>query len=231
MAAVVGFVGLILAGVIWRIARRQANRERMFATGQDPMATWLPLWGFGRDRTDGSDRPLVRAVFEVATAGYFAVLGWRLGFSLDLVMIICFTAPILVIGLVDFWTRLIHTNVIYVGMALGWGFAVLDGFRSLLDSLLGMAIGAGIFLFFFVAAFLIYRNLKVVPFGLGYVYLAAMIGAMVRVDLVMRALFLGIALAAVILLALLAARVLSRKQAVAYGPYLCLGALLTLVIS
>ena len=39
-----------------------------------------------------------------------------------------------------------------------------------------------------MAAILIYRNIRVVPFGLGDVYLAAMIGAMVRIDLVMRAL-------------------------------------------
>jgi prepilin signal peptidase PulO-like enzyme (type II secretory pathway) len=58
-----------------------------------------------------------------------------------------------------------------------------------------------------------------------------MIGAMVRLDLVLRALVIGIFLAGVILAALLAARVLSRKQAVAYGPYLCLGALVTLIVS
>jgi len=204
----------------------------MFTLGPEPAVAWLPLWGFGADRGSDPDlRSPYRALFEVATAAYCAVLGWRLGFSLDLVMIICFTVPILVIGLVDFWTRLIHTNVIYFGIGLGLLFAVLDGFGSLVDSLLGMAAGGGIFLVFFTVAFLIYRNLKVVPFGLGDVYLAAMIGAMVRIDLVMRALFFGIGLAAVILAALLAARVLSRKQAVAYGPYLCLGALLALVVS
>ena len=146
-------------------------------------------------------------------------------------MVICFSVPLLVIGLVDLWTRLIHTNLIYLGVALGWVFAAVDGGHSLLESLLGMVIGAGVFLFFFAAAILIYRNIKVVPFGLGDVYLAAMIGAMVRSDLVMRALLIGIFLAGAILLALLAARVLSRKQAVAYGPYLCLGALVTLLVS
>jgi leader peptidase (prepilin peptidase)/N-methyltransferase len=234
MAAVVaGIVGLVLASVIWRLARRQANREPMFTFGTDPVAAWLPLWGLGADRgiSEATQRTTYRALFEVATAAYFAVLGWRLGFSLDLLMIICFSAPILHIALVDFWTRLIHTSVVYLGMALGLLFAGLDGVDGLVDSLLGMAAGGGLFLFFFIAAFLIYRNLKVVPFGLGDVYLAAMIGAMVRIDLVMRALFAGIALAAVILSALLIARVLSRKQAVAYGPYLCLGALLTLLIS
>ena len=119
--------------------------------------------------------------------------------------------------------------MIFLGVALGWVFAAMDGGHSLLDSVIGMAVGGGVFIFFFVAAILIYRNIRVVPFGLGDVYLAAMIGAMVRIDLVMRALFIGIFLAGIILAALLAAKVLSRKQAVAYGPYLCLGALITLM--
>ena len=74
-------------------------------------------------------------------AAYFAVLGWRFGFSLDLLMVICFSVPLLIIGLVDFWTRLIHTNVIFLGVALGWVFAVMDGGRGLLDSVIGMAVG------------------------------------------------------------------------------------------
>jgi leader peptidase (prepilin peptidase) / N-methyltransferase len=236
MAAVLaGLAGLFLASVIWRLAHRQANRLPLFGgDASGALADWIPLYGFGSARTDsqtGVTRSQWRAVFEVATAAYFAVLGWRFGFTLDMVMIVCFSVPLLVIGLVDFWTRLIHTNVIFLGLAFGWSFAALDGGRSLLDSVLGMVIGGGIFVFFFVAAILIYRNIRVVPFGLGDVYLAAMIGAMVRVDLVLRALVIGIFLAGIILAALLAARVLSRKQAVAYGPYLCLGALLTLVIS
>src|SRR6476620_2571029 len=233
MAAVVaGIIGLMLAGVIWRLARRQAGRKSLFGDVSGPIVDWLPLWGFGRAQGDaetGELRVKWQAVFEIAMAAYFAVLGWRFGFSLELLMVVCFSIPLLVIALVDFWTRLIHTNVIFLGVALGWVFAAMDGGRSLLDSVIGMAVGGGIFILFFVAAILSYRNSRVVPFGLGDVYLAAMIGAMVRIDLVMRALFIGIFLAGIILAALLAAKVLSRKQAVAYGPYLCLGALITLM--
>ena len=233
MAAVVmALIGLFLAPVLWRIARRQALRQPLFAP-DGPITEWLPLWGFGTSRLDaetGEPRSKLQAVFEIATALYLGALGYQLGFSFDLLMIACFTIPLLVIMLVDFWTRLIHTNVILVGVLLGWIFAMADGVDQLLSSLYGMLIGAGVFIFFFVLAIVIYRNPKVVPFGLGDVYLAAMIGAMVRVDQIARALILGVFLAGIILAALLAARVLTRKQAVAYGPYLCLGALLTLYL-
>ena len=230
---VAGIVGFFLAAIVWRISRRQALRLPLFAFGGEPIATWLPLWGFGQARTDsetGEPRLMWQAVFEIATAAYFAFLGYRFGLSLDLLMIVCFSVPLLVIMLVDFWTRLIHTKVIGLGVMLGWAFAAVDGGQQLLHSFYGMLVGAGVFLVFFLLALAIYRNLNVVPFGLGDVYLAAMIGAMVRIDLIGRALILGVFLAGVILAALLAAKVLSRKQAVAYGPYLCLGALVTLML-
>jgi len=233
MAAIVmALVGLFLAPILWRFSRRQALRKPLFAP-EGPITDWLPLWGFGTSPLDaetGEPRSKLQAVFEIATALYLGALGYQLGFTLDLLMIACFSIPLLVIMLVDFWTRLIHTNVILVGVLLGWVFAMVDGVDELLSSVLGMLIGAGIFIFFYLLAIVIYRNPKVVPFGLGDVYLAAMIGAMVRVDQIVQALVLGVFLAGIILAALLAARILSRKQAVAYGPYLCLGALLTLYL-
>lgn len=229
-----GIVGLFVAAIVWHISRRQAARIKLIGGDlQTSIVDWLPLWGFGAGKTDavtGEPRSQWQAVFELATAGYFAALGWQYGFTLDLAMALAFSIPLLVIGLVDFWTRLIHTNVILLGVILGLLFAIADGTGALVDSLLGMLVGAGIFIFFFVLALVIYRNPKVVPFGLGDVYLAAMIGSMVRIDMVGRALILGILLAGVILAALLFAKVLTRKQAVAYGPYLCLGALFTLMV-
>jgi leader peptidase (prepilin peptidase)/N-methyltransferase len=236
MAAIVAVViGLFVAGIVWNLARRQAARIPLFG-GEQPIsiAELLPISARGTrpfEKITGNRRDILQRLFEVTVAAYFGALGWKFGFSLDLVMAMVFSLPLLLIALVDFWTRLIHTRVIYIGIALGIAFAATDGLDSIVDSLLGMALATGIFILFFALAILIYRNINVVPFGLGDVYLAAMIGAMVGVNLVLRALVLGIFLAGVILGALLVARVLSRKQAVAYGPYLCLGALLTMLFS
>jgi leader peptidase (prepilin peptidase)/N-methyltransferase len=230
-----GLLGLLIGGVVWHLSRRQAARIKLVGGELETSpGDWLPLWGFGTVRSDvvtGEPRSSWQAVFELATAAYFGALGWKFGLTFDLLMAIAFSIPLLIIGLVDYWTRLIHTNIILLGIVLGLLFAIADGTGALVDSVLGMVVGAGIFIFFFVLALVIYRNPKVVPFGLGDVYLAAMIGSMVRIDLVGRALILGVVLAGVILAALLFAKVLTRKQAVAYGPYLCLGALLTLFVA
>jgi leader peptidase (prepilin peptidase)/N-methyltransferase len=56
-----------------------------------------------------------------------------------------------------------------------------------------------------------------------------MIGTMVRLEAVIAALFAGILLAGLAGILLLASRRVSRRQPIAYGPYLCGGALLTLL--
>ena len=234
-------LGWFAAAAVWNVARNQATRRPLFggaasdsATDGMPPAAWLPLYGLLRARTDpstGLPQSRWRPVFEVAVAAYFGIAVAQLGAGVELAAVLVFSVPLLVIGLVDYWTRLIHTVVIWAGIAVGLLFALREGPRGLAESALAMVLAALAFGLFFVAAIVIYKNPKASPFGLGDVYLAGMIGAMVGLDDVVRALFLGMLIAGVILGGLLLARVLERKQTVAYGPYLCLGALLTLLLS
>nr|MDQ3045525.1 prepilin peptidase [Chloroflexota bacterium] len=199
-ALLVGVLGLFASGVIWTVAEAQAS-SRAWWSG--PACTscgaaksrlgWIPLVGGMATRRCPACKygiePIKRLVFEVITAAYFGLAALRLGASRDLVETLIFAVPLLIVLLVDWWTRLIHTNVILVGLLLGVGFALLDGPWRLLSSL-GAALGAVlVFACFFALAALIYRNLRVVPFGLGDVYLAAMIGAMTRLPAVVSALF------------------------------------------
>lgn len=234
-------IGWFAGAVVWNVARNQATRRPLLvgaasdtsADGMPPIA-WLPLFGLLRARRDpstGATQSRWRPVFEVAVAGYFAIAAAQLGGGVELTAVVVFSLPLLVIGLVDYWTRLIHSVVILAGIGVGLLFALQDGPRGLAESALAMVLAALAFGLFFVAAIVIYKNPKASPFGLGDVYLAAMIGAMVGLDDVVRALFLGMLIAGVVLGGLLVAKVLDRKQTVAYGPYLCLGALLTLVLS
>ena len=92
-----------------------------------------------------------------------------------------------------------------------------------------MVVATLVFALFFAVAAALYRNVRVVPFGLGDVYLAAMIGAMVRLGFIASALFLGIMLGGVSIAVMLVLKRVSRRQAVAYGPYLALGAMIVLL--
>lgn len=235
-----GLLGLLVASITWSIARNQASRRPLFSAplcisgeGTMPGSTWLPLMGLGTARrcpSTGESQGNRRWLYECAVAAYFAIAAWRIDDRLDLIAVLLFSVPLLIIFLVDSWTRLIHTNMIGLGVLLGWFFAALDGTRQLGSSVIAMAAAAAVFAGIFFLAVIIYRNPKVVPFGLGDVYLAAMIGAMVRLDDIARALLYGIFLAGICIAILLVLKRVNRKQAVPYGPYLALGALIVLVL-
>lgn len=198
-----------------------------------PVLAWLPLYGLGtayRCPHCGTRQSNWRGLFDVLTALYFVIAATRIDDGLDLTAVLVFSLPLLMILLVDTWTRLIYTNVIYLGMLAGLIFAALDGgLDELIDVGLAMLAALAIFVVFFAMAKVFYRSVSVVPFGRGDIYLAVMIAAMVRLDDVIRALFLGIVLAAVGGVLLIATKQVSRRQAMPYGPYLCLGALIALI--
>lgn len=239
--AAFALLGVLIAGACWVIAFAQANKRPLFGGplcaschAALPAAAWLPFWGIGssgRCGPCGAVQPRRRIAFELAVGTYFALIALRADDLESLIAVAVFSGPLLVILLVDWWTRFIYTNVIAAGLLAGFAVAAFDGIGSLLHALAGAAGGAGLFLGFYVLAAVVYRSVKVVPFGLGDVYLAAMIGAMIGSFLaVLAALFYGILLAGIGAVLLLVTRRVTRRQPIPYGPYLCAGALLALLL-
>jgi len=242
VVALLGLVGLFVGAAVWVVSTAQAGRRPLWsgpACGTKdcgaglPAVGWLPIVGFLAARrcpACGAAQPAKRLGFELAVAGYFALAAARFDDPRALAAVLVFAVPLLVVLLVDWWTRLIHLETIYAGLALAVAFALADGPKTLLEAVL-TAVGAVLmFAFFFVLAALIYRNVKVVPFGIGDVYLAALIAAMVLYPNVISALFLGMFLAAVGSVVLLATKRVGRRDPIPYGPYLCAGALVVLVL-
>jgi leader peptidase (prepilin peptidase)/N-methyltransferase len=229
VSIVFGVIGVFAGSVIWNAARNQAaNTPILGANGERrDWLQWAPIVGFvvGRDQP----RARWRIPFELLMGVYWGIAAYKHDGKLDLAAVLVFSFPLAVIFLVDLWTRLIHTNLIMAGAIAGLAFAAADSPTALLKSFAGMVAAALVFALFFLLAAALYRNVRVVPFGLGDVYLAAMIGAMVRIGFIAPALFLGIVLGGVSLVLLLLMKRVSRRQAVAYGPYLCLGAMITLL--
>jgi leader peptidase (prepilin peptidase)/N-methyltransferase len=236
---VLAVLGWFVGSAIWVVARAQADKRGLLSGpvcdacgAQLSPTTWIPFYGFGAAaecQTCHERQGFKRPLFELATAAYFGIAASVIDDNSRLIGALCFAVPLLIVLLVDAWTRLIHTNIIWLGTALGFLFAATDGPRDLGKSVIGLLIGLAIFVGFFVLARVIYRSVKVVPFGLGDVYLAAMIGAMVRWPLVINSLLIGIFLAGIIGVGLLVARRMNRKQVMPYGPYLCIGALVVIL--
>src|SRR4051794_23621487 len=233
-------LGLGIGRVVWIVSRALATDRPLVAgpacavcAATLPWRGWLPLMGVGgvvRCRACGARQPAIGLLFEALVATYFVVAAWRLGFSLDLAATLVFSVPLLVILLVDLWTHYIHTSVVVAGTLAGFAFALADGPGALVISVLAALGAAAIFALCFVVAAAIYRHLDVVPFGMGDVYLVTMIGAMTGFPGVVRALIAGVFLAGAVGLLMVISHRAGRHDVFAYGPYLCLGALLTLLL-
>jgi len=234
---VAGIAGLFLGSITWAAALVQlalagADRPPESLTLTAPR--WLPLWGFGLDRPNSAyprHRPPMRAIFEIAVAAYFALIAFRADSAGDVVALFLFAIPLLVILLVDWWTRVIFTNWIAVGVVLALVVAAFDGVWSILEALAGLAIGAAVFGAFYLLALLLYHEVRVVSLGAGDVWLAAMIGAMTGdVLAAIGTLFYGILLAALGAGVLLLVRRGAQVRALPSGSYLCVGALIGLAL-
>lgn len=225
--SIVGLLGVVVGVLIWEISLRRV------AAGSDGEVTpenSRPAGALLLSQGSGSAARLV--LFAVGVGGYYALSAERYGDDWSrLAATAVFSVPLFVTLLVDAWTRLIHTNVLLAGLFAGLVVAALAGFRPLLASGLAAIGAATVFGLFFLLARLIYRNVRLVPFGLGDVYLAAMIGAMVRGQAVIQALFFGIVLAAGAGVILLVTRRAGRHDPIPYGSFLCLGALMTLLLN
>ena len=100
------------------------------------------------------------------------------------------------------------------------GLSLLPGAPQPLDMLLGGVVGFGVFLLLAIVG----RG----ALGMGDVKLAGVVGMMVGYPGVLTALTIGAILGAVGALVLLASRRATRKTAIAYAPYLAVGAMITL---
>lgn len=239
----IGLLGWFVGAAVWVHALgRVRDRSRIagpVCTNPDcgavlPAQAWLPLAGFGTARRCPACGTAVsghRFGFEAIVAAYYALVAIRWGDDdrLWMLAVLVFAVPLLMVLLIDAWTRFVHLDVIVAGLLAGTVFAALDGVAALLNAVASAAGAVAVFAVFFIVAMLIYRNLRVVPFGLGDVYLAAMIGMMTRYPDVVQALFAGIFLAGLGSIVLLLTRRVGRRDPIPYGPYLCIGALLTLV--
>ena len=167
---------------------------------------------------------------EVLTAAIAVALYLRYGLSLRSLELFIASLVLIHTGAVDFKIRMIDTLVMVVAALAALALAPLNDL-SWFISLIGLATAAVIFLFFFLLAKLLFPG-HAAPFGLGDVFLAAFIGALVGFFALPFALFWGMLMAGAVALAIIIIRATGRPVPVylAYGTYLCLGALLYLAV-
>jgi leader peptidase (prepilin peptidase)/N-methyltransferase len=160
------------------------------------------------------------------TAALFLALAWRYGFSPALLGYSVFGAFLLAALAIDLRHRWVFGVVCYPGVLLGLLLSPVTAAGPLGAALGALAGGALFFLLYWVGR-LLYPGHE--PMGSGDITIATMIGAMVGVQWVLPALFLGGVFVAVGSLALLGSRRAGARTLVPYGAGLCAGAVLVLL--
>ena len=170
----------------------------------------------------------MRPLTEATTGILFALALWRAASPAEFVALALFTVLLLLILRIDWQNHLIFQNTIVVGIMIALAYAAIlsPAPHALLWSLVAAVGAAGLFLFLYFLALLIYRRRAL---GFGDVLLAALIGAMAG-EQAFLALFIGMILGAAGGLLLVALRVRTMRDYIPYGAYLCAGTIIALFV-
>lgn len=151
-----------------------------------PVVSYLILRGACRHCRTRISRTYVMVELLSGALAFFSV--WRYGASLEALWIYAFLSILLIITFIDWYHQIIPDPLSLGGVVLGWVGArfVLD--ITLLDSLIGSVVGAGLLL---IVALLYKAIRKIDGLGGGDVKLMAMIGAFLGWQMVFPVLFLA----------------------------------------
>ena len=204
----------------------------------------LPVAGFllARGKCPACGKPLGIHIIpvEVGTGLLLAYLLWSYGFTWELSVLIIFCLLLLILLVTDIEQMLIPNVVTYPGLIIvllisvaiwllnvkpHWFFAIqAPGIFMLMNNYLVNIVLGG--LAGFILLFLVHI---LGGMAAGDVKLIALIGLMTGFPMVILALFIGIVGGGLVAGALLLTRRRGRKDPMPFGPFLCLGGIVTLL--
>lgn len=184
-----------------------------------PVLSYLILGG--RCRTCGEKIPPRVFLVELGTGLLFALIWMRFGLSTETLLISLYSSLLIVMGVIDLEHQRILNVLVYPAIILGLLTIPLNSEGSFWLQLLGGGIGFGVL--FLLAA--------VSPGAMGYgdVKLILFIGLIVGYPDILLVLFSSFVLGGTVAGFLLLTKQVSRKDPIAFGPYLALGGILTLL--
>jgi leader peptidase (prepilin peptidase)/N-methyltransferase len=158
---------------------------------------------------------------ELLTAILFGLAAHRFGLTLDLGPALLLLAALVAIAGIDVDHQIIPDVITLPGVIAGAALSIAIHPARWLDTLLGIVVGGGLF---FVIILVSGGGM-----GGGDMKLGAMMGAFLGWKLVLLAILLGVFAGGAVAVALLATGSRGRKDPVPFGPFLALGAVLSLL--
>jgi leader peptidase (prepilin peptidase)/N-methyltransferase len=165
-------------------------------------------------------------IVELAAAVIPLVLYLRFGLGRELAIYWPLSYVLLVLSFVDLDYRILPDKVTLPGIAVGLIVAPLSGLTAFPASLIGALAGGGALYLIAIAGTAVFGKESM---GGGDIKLAAMLGAFLGWQAVIVFLFIAFLVGAAVGVAVLAARRSDGDHTVPFGPFIALGAFVTMV--
>jgi len=230
-------VGSFLNVVIWRVPRQKSivSPSSRCPSCDTPLKPWdnIPVISYallhGKCRYCKIKISPRYPLVEILNAALWAAVYWRFGLGWDVIVYFAFMSALVAVTFIDLDFQIIPDAITLPGIPLGLvaGMFLLPdpmartmslGWQS---ALIGAAVGFGLFYAVAVAS----RG----GMGGGDIKLMAMVGALTGWKAVLLTTFLGSLVGSVLGLFLMLAKGKGRKTKIPFGPFLALGAVLTLL--
>ncbi len=213
--------------------------QRPISAG-DNIPIFSYLWLRGRCRHCNASIPRRLLWVEIGSATLFAFLYFHYRFSWELPLALIFSCVLLILLLIDLEHGILPNRIVYPSMGIALALAGLGsifGFAPSYITDFGFNIwivnavvgGVAGFILLLVPA-LFYRLIaRVEGMGWGDVKLAALIGFITGFPLVILTIFLAVILGGIVSVILLLFKLRNRKDAIPFGPFLSVAAMVTLL--
>ena len=164
-------------------------------------------------------------LLEIVCGILFAAAYLRFGPGFQLAGALVLLSVLIAITGIDFDHQIIPDVLSIPGIALGLLVSLGPGALGWRDSVMGVALGGGVFIVIIVASSLV---LGQPGMGVGDVKLGAMLGAFLGWKLVLLSILLSVLVGGPVAATLLATGRKGRKDPLPFGPFLALGGLISL---
>lgn len=183
------------------------------------------LWLKGRCRYCGAAITKRILWVEISNAALFAYLFWYFDFGGELAVAAFYGCIFLVLFVIDLERGLLLNKIIYPSAVIALLLSIFASSLEIVPSIGSAAGGGAAGLGLFLAIAIISRG----GMGFGDVKMAALIGLAVGWPLVFEAILLAVIGGGLLAVALMLSRAKGRRQSIAFGPFLALGAIATLI--
>lgn len=163
---------------------------------------------------------------EILNGLIYILIFIRFGYSLNLIFYCVLSSLLIVISAIDYKYTIIPDGLVLFGIVVGFTYRyilpLLLGEQVLwLDSILGLLVGGGFFLLIAI--------LSKGGMGGGDIKLMGMLGFFLGIKKIIMVTFLSFFTGALFTLPLLVFKKKSRKEMIPFGPFIAIGALITML--